>query len=280
MSVAIVMRSMNEQPYIEKVFEALRSQTFRDFVLYNVDSGSTDGTWECVCRENSRADRRRRIRPDQYVPGKVLNDSILHTTESLIDLLNADAIPLSSNWLEELVNPLLRDEADATLSRQVARADARFIVRNDYQRAYDPIRYATQPLDLFSAVSCAFKRSLWERWPFPSEGYAEDWAWFQLCRKQGARFLFVPSSVVEHSHNYSLKALYRKRYRQAQTFARVDGKQTGALTQMLLAIKEMSRDLWYASRALQFHTIPYNVAYRTVIHMGVYRGRCNGAAKP
>ncbi len=273
MTVAIIMRSMNEQPYVEQVFEALRKQSFRDFTLYNVDSGSTDGTWECVCRENSRADKRRRIRLEQYVPGKVLNDTIALTTEPIIALLNADAIPLSTAWLEELVQPLLRNEADATLSRQIARKDAHFIVKNDYLRAYDPARYTTQSLDLFSAVSCAFKRSIWEQCSFPSEGYAEDWAWFQACRQLGMRFRLAAGSVVEHSHNYSLNALYRKRFRQAKTFVRVDGVPPSACKQALAALKEVARDLYSAAKCLQFHTIPYNIAYRGVIHAATYWGR-------
>ncbi len=133
MTVAIIMRSMNEQPYVEQVFEMLRRQTYSDFTVYNVDSGSTDGTWECVCTENPRAEKRRRIRPDQYIPGKVLNETIELTREPIIVLLNADAIPLSSTWLEELIKPLMNGKAEATLSRQVARKDARFIVRNDYE---------------------------------------------------------------------------------------------------------------------------------------------------
>ncbi len=279
MTVAIIMRSMNEQPYVEKVFQALQEQTFRDFAIYNVDSGSTDGTWECICRENIRAERRRKIRPDQYIPGQVLNNAIALTTEPVIVLLNADAIPLSPNWLEELVQPLLSGEADATLSRQIAREDAYFIVRDDYQRAYDPARYAMKSLDLFSAVSCAFTRSLWEKNPFPTEGYAEDWAWFQAGRAQGAKFQFVASSMVEHSHNYSLKALYRKRRRQAKTFARVDRLETSALKQVLAALKEVGRDLYSAGKALQFHTIPYNIAYRAVIHTAVYKGRKDFSAQ-
>ena len=272
-TVAIIMRSMNEQPYVEQVFEMLRRQTYRDFTVYSVDSGSTDGTWECVCTENPRAEKRRRIRPDQYIPGKVLNETIELAREPIIVLLNADAVPLSSTWLEELIKPLMNGKAEATLSRQVARKDARFIVRNDYERAYDPGRYAEKPLDLFSAVSCGFQRTLWEQYPFPSEGYAEDWAWFQECSKGGARFLFVPGSVVEHSHNYSLKALYRKRYRQAKTFARVDGEGAYVVKQSLAAFKEMGRDFCNAVSSFQFHTIPYNLAYRCVIHAALYQGR-------
>jgi rhamnosyltransferase len=268
--LAVIMRSMNEQPHTRRALEGLMRQTARDFTLYNVDSGSTDGTLEVV-REFNR-ERVRTIAPKEYVPGKVLNEMVAAAPEPVVVLLNADAVPLDERWLERLVAPILAGEADATMSRQVARADAHFVVAYDYERAYDPSNLKEENEDFFSAVACAFRRSLWEATPFYVEGYAEDLLWARECRRKGARFRLVMDSVVEHSHNYSLESLRRKKYRHGLAYARSHGQRPRAFRQAYACAREMLRDLLHALACGRPGTIPYNLRYRWVIHRAIHDG--------
>jgi rhamnosyltransferase len=267
-TVAIIMRSKNEMPHIRATLEMLPRQTFRGFNLFAIDSGSTDGSLKALCTHCDE-EHLTQIAPDDYIPGKVLNEAIARTNHEIIVLLNADAVPRSNDWLEQLVRPLLEDAADATYSRQVARPDARFIVAYDYQRAYTAGKSDDH---FFSAAACAFKRELWERHKFQNDGYAEDAIWAATCRMFNARFQLVPESEVEHSHNYSMRALYRKRFRHGASFARVLGETSPLGRRLYLCGRELVRDLIFACRRRQFRTIPYNIAYRATIHAGLYRG--------
>jgi rhamnosyltransferase len=270
-NIAIIMRSMNEMPYVQTALEMLKKQTVQDFELFAIDSGSTDGSVDVLkahCDENHFT----QIAPADYIPGKVLNEAIARTHHPIIIFLNADSIPCSDDWLERLIQPLLDERADATMSRQIARPDARFIVTYDYQRAYDPKNIKGDNADFFSAVACAFKRELWEKNAFRTHGYAEDVAWAAACRNNNARFLLVSDSVVEHSHNYSLKGLHRKKFRHGLTFAELYNQQPNLLKQLYRYTREIIRDLLYAIRKGQLQTIPYNIAYRTVIHAGLHQG--------
>jgi rhamnosyltransferase len=261
-SVAIIMRAKNEMPHVHKALEALTQQSCSSFDLFAVDSGSSDGTLEALQESGASL---KQIAPEEYIPGNVLNNAITQTNHELIVLLNADAIPQSKQWLENLIAPIMENKADATFSKQVARPDARFIVTYDYERAYN-----TSKADpgFFSAVACAFKRSLWENNGFPTNGYAEDLAWAERCRAEGARFLLVENSVVEHSHNYTLKELHKKRFRQAITFHDTPNR----ARQFCLCLREIARDFLHAIAKFKLHTIPYNVAYRINIHRAIYEG--------
>jgi len=270
MTVDIIMRSKNEMPYAVTVLDRLSRQTWKDYTLYNVDSGSTDGTLEIVRRCNP--DRLVEIPPKSYAPGKVLNDMIARTGAEVIVLLNADAIPLNEFWLERLVRSVLDATADASMSKQHARPDACFIVDYDYRRAYDPRNIKEENEDFFSAVACAFRRTWWERYKFPESGYAEDLAWARTCREQGAKFKFVLDSEVEHSHNYTLKELYRKKYRHGQTYHRIYQQQPKPMAQTLACVRELVRDFLHAFRRLRPWTIPYNIAYRIIIHVAIHQG--------
>jgi rhamnosyltransferase len=269
-TIAIIMRSKNEMPYAVTALQRLTLQTRKDWTLYNVDSGSTDGTLEALRRFNPA--RITEIRPADYVPGRVLNEMIARTQEELIVFLNADAIPMNEVWLERLLKPLVDGTADATMSKQYARPEARFIVDYDYRRAYDPKNIKEENEDFFSAVACAFRREWWERIKFPETGYAEDLAWAKSCRQQGARLKLVLNSEVEHSHNYTLRGLYVKKFRHGQTYHRMYGRQPHLGAQTLACLRELLRDGLYACRRLKPWTMPYNIAYRIVIHVALYKG--------
>jgi rhamnosyltransferase len=266
--VAIIMRSKNEMPYIISVLYMLRRQTVQDFQLYLIDSGSIDGSLEEALK-HCDPKQIHHIAPAEYIPGKVLNEAIARTPHDIIVLLNGDAIPRSEDWLEKLIRPIVQKDADASYSRQVARPDARFIVGYDYQRAYASDK---RDAPFFSAAACAFRRDLWARHQFQNVGYAEDSVWAATCRRFSARFQLVPESEVEHSHNYTLRELFRKRYRHGISFGMVLGETSPIGRRSYLCAREITRDLIHACRKGEFRTIPYNIAYRVAIHAGLYRG--------
>ena len=276
--VSIIMRSMNEQPYTEQTLTALEGQTFKDYALLNVDSGSTDGTLEVVQRFNTNPEAITQIAAGDYVPGTVLNMMIEKTVSPITVFLNADAIPQDSMWLEKLLGPILADEADATMSVQIPRDSAHFIVKYDMARGYDPKNIPAEASDAFSAVSCAFKRTLWEKTKFYTEGYAEDLAWAKECHGDGARFRLVQDSVVEHSHNYTLGGLYRKRYRHGIAFTMIYDAKPQLFVQVYQWAKENVRDFIYAIKSLRPDTIPYNILCRSIIHYAYYMGKRAGRA--
>jgi rhamnosyltransferase len=271
-TVAIIMRAFNEMPHVQRSLAMLECQTFRDFDLYAVDSGSTDGTLQTLKAACGDAGVKQ-IAPEDYMPGKVLNDAIAHTHHEIIVLLNADAIPLSNDWLERLIAPLLDGRADATFSRQVARNDARFIVAYDYQRAYNPAKIAP---GFYSAVACAFRRDLWDTLKFRERGYAEDTIWARECLKAGSRILLAAESEVEHSHNYTLKELFAKKRRQARALAESKSLEPNLVAETYVCCREMIRDFCYALFRLKPATIPYNLAYRVAAHAGMHKGLREG----
>lgn len=269
-TIAIIMRAKDEMPYARQALTALRTQSRQDWKLYAIDSGSTDGTLEEI--QAFPPDELVQIAPEDYEPGPVLNRMVGLTTEPITVFLNADAIPLDDRWLETLVTPVENGTAEASMSVQVARDDADFIVAYDYARAYDPKNIKEENEDFFSAVACAFRRELWEAHPFKDKGYSEDLAWARACRQSGARFRLVTESRVEHSHNFTLPGLHKKRYRHGKAYVDIFGARPAPIQQSLQCAKEIVRDLLHAIRRGRFDTIPFNLAHRFTIHRALYLG--------
>lgn len=272
-SIAIIMRSKNEQPYAERTLEALQTQTVQNYVLYNVDSGSTDGTLEAVKKYNPRPELVTEIAPSSYIPGRVLNNMIAAAPERIIVLLNADCVPQDEYWLERLLEPLYRGEADGVTSRQIARPDAHLMVKYDLDRVYGPANAGKTGHSFFSAAACAFKRALWEGQKFPEEGWGEDFVWAVACKASGARFAIAVESVVEHSHNYTLKTLYRRERGHGMVYFQVLGEKPSLAREGVACARHMVRDVLYALRHGRPDTIPFNVAYRAVFNYAHFSGR-------
>lgn len=275
-TVAIIMRSKDEEPYASPALQALGEQTYQDFTLYNVDSGSTDGTLDAVKKYNPKPENVVEIRPAEYIPGRVLNRMIGMTTEPIVVLLNADCVPQSAEWLERLLGPVLANDADAVTGRQIARPDAYFVVKYDLDRAYGDRNLDKKRDHFFSAAACAFKRELWEQVKFPEEGWGEDFVWAVRCREKGARFDIAVDAVVEHSHNYTLKTLYKRERGHGIVHHQVLGDRPSLLRLGLRCLKHIARDGLYALRKGRPDTIPYNIVYRITFEWSQYQGQKAG----
>ena len=277
--VSIIMRSKDEMPYVQQAMKNLRTQTYPYFNLYNIDSGSKDGTWETVQRYNVDSERIVQISPGDYVPGRVLNQMVEMTSDPIVVFLNSDAIPTHDQWLENLIRPILEGRVDATMGRQIARPSAYFIVQYDYERAYPNQGNVKHDDYFFSAVSCAFRRELWIETKFYEDGFSEDCVWCKECKEKGFAFQYVSDAVVEHSHNYTLPQLYRRKRIEAEADVLMYRQKPNIVKQVLSCGKELMRDFLYAGSKLQLHTVPYNIAYRVVAHIGLHHGKKIGVER-
>lgn len=271
-AVAVIMRSKNEEPYATQTLQSLFRQTYPNFTLYNVDSGSTDGTLQTIKDQNPTPRNIKEILPADYVPGRVLNNMIASVEEEIIVLLNADCVPRDEAWLDTMLQPLLKRQADAVTSRQVARPDAHFIVAYDLDRGYGDSKLNNKRYSFFSAAACGFYRRIWEDEKFPEEGWGEDFVWAVRCARRGVRFDIVVDAVVEHSHNYALKTLYLRERGHGIVHYQMLQEPPSLLRQGFSCLKHIVRDVLYAIRNGHPLTVPYNIAYRTTFHWAHYQG--------
>ncbi len=271
---SIVMRSMNDIKFIEKTLEGLFSQSFKDFELLNIDSGSSDGTYEIIKKYNSN--KCRQIRPQDYVPGKVLNSMVKECAGELIVFNNSDCIPMNSDWLKNLLEPLV-SEADvgACFANQLPRPDADLLVAKDNLRAYGDGRISATWRHFFSLASSAARKKVLEEHPFDEKiQYSEDVEWSLRIKNLGWKIRYVPSAVVEHSHNYSRKELKKRFYNEGLADGRIFGERPKFLRSFLLPLlAESARDAAYLAKTGNVLSIPDGIIYRFIQRHSAYRGR-------
>ncbi|MDD3915157.1 MAG: glycosyltransferase family 2 protein [Bacteroidales bacterium] len=206
--VSIVIRSRNDAPFIKQVLDKISEQNFSDYEILIFDNASTDGTREIIDHYNNI--RLFFIQNGSYIPGKVLNLAFENCLGNIIVYNNSDSIPLDRFWLEELIKPLLNQQAQASYARQVSRPDAFPWVKLDYSRAFPDAPLSNT---FFSMVSSATTRTTLEQFPFnPKITYSEDIYWAKTLRDNGLKIAYTPKSIVEHSHNYSIEQVQKRFY--------------------------------------------------------------------
>jgi len=221
--VSIVIPTLNGADTITDLLGAIYTQrTSFEVEVVAVDSGSTDGTVGLL--EARGGARVLHVAPGSFNHGATRNLAIAATRGAIIALVVQDAHPASVDWLERLIAPLRSDPGLAgTYARQIPRPGASSLTRR-YLEGWVASGTAPRetalagaselesmaPLDrylrcVFDNVSSAIRRDVWERHPFPVTPIAEDVEWARDVLLAGYRLLYVPASVVHHSHERSVR---------------------------------------------------------------------------
>jgi glycosyltransferase involved in cell wall biosynthesis len=240
--VSIVMPVKNEARHVEQCLEAVfRQDTPLKYEVIVIDSGSTDGTLEIL--RKYPAVKLVQIKAEEFGHGRTRNLGAQSARGDIVVFLNADAIPLDENWLAPLLNALKADaRAAGAYSRHIPRQDCDLYMRRDLLASMPPIGFARegeQKLNytLFSTVSAAVPRQIWQRFPFAADILiAEDQEWARRVLAQGFKIVYEPASRVLHSHNYPARELYRLKFKVGKSFNRFRSKGTALLGGFVLIL--------------------------------------------
>lgn len=279
--VSIVMRSINDLSFIERTLTAVFNQNFKDFELINVDSGSTDGTYEIIKKYNP--DKARQIRRDDYVPGRVLNNAVKACAGEIIVFNNSDCIPMNSDWLGNLIKPLLEQpETVAAFGNQIPRPDATPLVIKDYRRAFGDGSVSASWDHFFSLATSAVRKCDIMQYPFNENlKYSEDIEWSWRMKKAGRKIAYVSDAVVEHSHNYRLREVWKRFYNEGLADGFIYGEGRNFPDGMLLPFgAESCRDIQFLVRRGSILYIPYGLIYRFIQRLAAWKGRHDFLKRP
>lgn len=263
--VSIIMRSCNEAWALRDTLAALPAQNYKNWELIVIDSGSTDGSADLIRRANPA--HFVQIRREDYNPSRVMNRGMELAQSDFGIFLNADAAPQGGNWLRPLVEALQEPDVAAVFGRQIPRPDCQAVFAHDYERCFGPKRESTRWDHFFSMVSSGLRKDIWSRRGFLEKmQYSEDDEYTRWCRVQGYRVVYVPESVVMHSHNYTPQQAYKRSFGEAKALAAVwndpPGQINFAKTVLLGWTNDARRDLAFCSRNNRLREWPHAARIR------------------
>tara|TARA_B100000579_G_scaffold371763_1_gene334538 strand:+ start:3256 stop:4620 length:1365 start_codon:yes stop_codon:yes gene_type:complete len=196
--VSIIIRTKNEERWIRPCFEALFSQSYRDFEIVVVDNESTDKTLDKV----SQFPVKKIITVSDYLPGKAINVGIEQSVGDYIVCLSAHCIPVNTNWLEILVRALDDGEQYAGVyGRQEPMSFTPPSDRRDLLLVFGLDRKIQSKDSFFHNANSIIRKTCWEKVHFDKElTNIEDRVWAQEMLTLGYKILYEPEASVYHYH--------------------------------------------------------------------------------
>jgi rhamnosyltransferase len=263
--VSIIMRSFNEGWALRETLPALSKQNYRNWELIVIDSGSTDGSVELI--KAAKPAHFLQIRAEEYNPSRVMNQGMRLARSEFSIFLNADATPVGEDWLRPLVCALHDPKNAAVFGRQLPRSDCRAVFAHDYQRCFGASRESGSWEHFFSMVSSGLRKDIWAKRGFSEKlQYSEDDEYTRWCRSQGYRVVYVPGSVVVHSHNYTPQQAYKRLYGESKALAAVWTKEPQQInwprTFLLGWLNDMRRDLAWCAQQRRLIEFPHAALIR------------------
>jgi len=231
MTVSVIIPTLNAEPWLPMLFDALERQRPRPpNEILVVDSMSADRT-----RELAAAWPRARVLViERFTHGGARNLGVRAATSELVVLITQDALPADERWLDRLIAPFVDPSVAAVCSRQIPRKDADEIERFYLARSFPPgppeVRRLAPgrrpgPADIFfSNVSAAYRREVLLRHPFDERLImCEDQQAARDLLLAGHAIVYEPASVVIHSHRYTAAQTFRRYFDSAVAMRQLFG---------------------------------------------------------
>jgi GT2 family glycosyltransferase len=279
--VSIIMRSYNEGWALRQTLPALRTQSYTNWELIVVDSGSTDDSVPLIRQANPA--HFIQIRPQEYNPSRVMNRGMQLAASPYAIFLNADATPQGAEWLRPLVKALHDPRTAAVFGRQIPRPDCRAVYACDYERCFGPRRESIRWDHFFSMASSGLRKDIWARRGFLEKmQYSEDDEYTRWCRQQGYAVVYCPESVVMHSHNYTPAQAYRRSFGEGRALAMICPEKQNEFRWLrscaLGWLNDLRRDLFFCVRTTKLGELPHCARIRWQQRRGKRDGFRRGVA--
>jgi rhamnosyltransferase len=215
--ISIIILTKNPGSRIQEVLASVFKQNIDDaFEVVIIDSGTTDGSLDIIQRFDVRLAT---IKPADFGHGRTRNYAVTLSRGEYIVMLVQDAVPADENWLFELIKPLRGNNNMAGVySRHVPYTNAKIMEKSFISFKYPDTANTRKKKDnptikdvFFSNVSSAMRKDLLTRFKFNENLImSEDQQWAKEVIENGYNIVYNPKSIVNHSHNYSLRTVFRR----------------------------------------------------------------------
>jgi rhamnosyltransferase len=229
-AISIVILVKNGRPFLQEVLEGVFRQEIEEaFEVIAIDSGSCDGSREIAARFPVTL---LEIPSTEFNHGETRNLGARAGTGTYIVFLTQDATPGDRFWLKKLVQPLEEDPMVAGAfsshrprkqcplmeKRQILETVLTSGTERRINVAVGNPEYERNPYPFiwFSNTSSCIRKDVWKKIPFRRLGFAEDQDWSKRALEAGFKTVYVPDSVVVHSHHYKPIKNFRRFFEHAQ----------------------------------------------------------------
>lgn len=223
--ISIIIRTKNEEKWIGECLRRLGRQTYRDFEIVVVDSGSRDRTLEIVRQFDTRL---LQIPPEDFSYPYALNYGCERAqAKKYLVMLSAHSLPISDTWLQDGINAFINNRVmgvyggffalpDGSIWEKLLWNKWRGVFANIYHTRTITFRtrmiIKKDGMGVLGFTNAMIRRDLWDAHHF-NEAYGaggEDGEWARYWFVRGYTAVKSTKFSVYHSHGLGLRALYEQ----------------------------------------------------------------------
>ncbi len=195
--VSFVIRTKDESMWIGKVLKFLTSQTFKNFEIIIVDSGSTDKTLEIVKKFPIRLIQ---IKPEEFNYSYALNLGISKANGKYIGIISGHSIPVSDSWLSDGLKNF-KDGKVAAISGNYSSLLVGYFSRSLGRLFFKTYQKKLNFNPWMTNTNSLIRKDLWEQYSFDEKlPECEDYDWASEMIARGYNVIKDPKFNVFHSH--------------------------------------------------------------------------------
>lgn len=211
---SIIIRTFNEEKYLPQLLKAIDRQTYRDFEVIIVDSGSYDRTPDIARRAGAHL---LQIDGRDFTFGYSLNAGIESARGTFVVIVSAHTEPTDEHWLQNLLEPLRQLNVAMCYGRQLGTSGSKFGEIQDFKRTFDERQRILTPPEFFANnANSAIQRVLWTEHQFDeSLTGLEDIEWAKFWMERGYVVVYEPKAAIYHIHEESWRQVHHRYHREA-----------------------------------------------------------------
>lgn len=202
-------------PTLDEFFKRIKSQKLKyPYEIVAVYYGKDNTLYNKL---KSLVSKVKRIKPEDYNCGCTRDLACSISSGKYIVTLSADSIPLNNTWLKNMVEPLIKNEADVVQGKiecpQKGDPSYRdffywerdfgfYFTRegNDFYKKYGGIdKYGSFGL---AAPNLSFKKEVWKKTGFSGVRYNGDNIFQRRVSENKFRAIYNENAIVLHAHSY------------------------------------------------------------------------------
>tara|TARA_B100000287_G_scaffold211367_1_gene199592 strand:- start:988 stop:1905 length:918 start_codon:yes stop_codon:yes gene_type:complete len=222
--VSIVIRCLNENSNLKVLIPKLLNQTYKNYEIVFVDSGSTDGTLDTITKylKINEEFYLYHIKKNEFTFGKSLNLGFSKTSGNLIVSLSAHCFPKNIYWLKSIVDSFNDQNVGIVYGSQSPHPETRHSeasVQKSWFSGNSRIRK-----DIFlNNGNAAYRKKVWLENKFDEKLTGlED---IDLGKKAAAnnwKIFYCAEANVEHLHNENYKTILNRYRREAEAMKNIN----------------------------------------------------------
>lgn len=211
MIVSIIIRTLNEEKYLNELLFSINNQKCDDFEIeiIVVDSGSTDNTLKIASDYGCNI---KYIEKSNFSFGKSLNIGCEAASGEILVFISGHCIPLNEVWLKNLISPIVSNDVVLTYGRQIGNETSKFSEKKIFNKYFKEINIIPQNNIFCNNANSAILKKSWKKYRFDNDLTGlEDLDIAKKIINDKYQIGYVANSVVYHLHNENWNKI-RTRY--------------------------------------------------------------------